>query len=48
MKTIEFIPTDFLDFQKVAEMFNIPFFFLVHKGIVIVEADINELELIGY
>lgn len=48
MKTLEFIPTDFLDFQIVAKKFEISFTSLVQKGIVIVEADINELKLIGY
>lgn len=48
MKVIHFIPTDFLDFQKVAKIFNIHFSSMVEKGIVIVEANTDELALIGY
>lgn len=48
MKKIQFIPTEFLDFKKVADLFKIPFSSMVEKGIVIVEANTDELALIGY
>lgn len=48
MKKINFIPTEFLDFKKVAELFKIPFSSMVEKGIVVVEARSDDLDIIGY
>lgn len=48
MKTIELSPTDFYEFRKLALAMSIAFMCTITHGVYIVEANINQLERLGY
>lgn len=48
MKKINLKPTEFYEFRKIAFMMNVMFFCTITHGVYIVEANINQLEQLGY
>ena len=48
MKTIEMKPTEFYAFRKLAFAMSIAFACTISQGVYIVEANINQLEKLGY
>ena len=48
MKTIEMKPTEFYEFRKLAFAMCIAFACTISHGVYIVEANINQLEKLGY
>ena len=48
MKTIELSPTDFWHFRKLAFAMSIAFACTIAQGVYIVEANIDQLEKLGY
>jgi len=48
MKTIKLIPTDFYRFRQLAFAMSIAFACTISQGVYIVEANINQLEKLGY
>lgn len=48
MKTIELKPTEFYEFRKLAFAMSIAFMCTIIHGVYIVEANINQLEQLGY
>ena len=48
MKTIELQPTDFYQFRQLAFAMSIAFACTIAQGVYIVEANIDQLEKLGY
>ena len=48
MKTVEMLPSEFYEFVKIAKRLQIKFIYQVIHGIVLVEADLLQLEDLGY
>jgi hypothetical protein len=48
MKTITMEPTEFYHFRKLAFAMSIAFACTIAQGVYIVEANINQLEQLGY
>ena len=48
MKTIELSPTDFWHFRQLAFAMSIAFACTIAHGVYIVEANIDQLEKLGY
>ena len=48
MKTINLKPTEFYHFRKIALTMGLIFFCTIIHGVYIVEANINQLEELGY
>ena len=48
MKTIKLQPTEFWQFRKLAFAMSIAFACTITQGVYIVEANINQLEKLGY
>ena len=48
MKTIKLQPTEFYQFRKLAFAMCIAFACTISQGVYIVEANINQLEQLGY
>lgn len=48
MKTIKLSPTEFWHFRKLAFAMSIAFACTIAQGVYIVEANINQLEQLGY
>jgi hypothetical protein len=48
MKTIELQPTEFYQFRKLAFAMSIAFACAIVHGVYVVEANINQLEKLGY
>ncbi len=48
MKTIKLEPTEFYHFRKLAFAMSIAFVCSIAHGVYIVEANINQLEQLGY
>jgi hypothetical protein len=48
MKTIELQPTEFYQFRQLAFAMCIAFACTISQGVYIVEANINQLEQLGY
>ena len=48
MKTIELKPTEFYQFRQLAFAMSIAFACTIAHGVYIVEANINQLEKLGY
>jgi hypothetical protein len=48
MKTIEMKPTEFYQFRQLAFAMSIAFACTISQGVYIVEANINQLEKLGY
>ena len=48
MKTINLEPTEFYQFRKLAFAMGIAFVCTIAHGVYIVEANINQLEQLGY
>ena len=48
MKTIELSPTEFWQFRQLAFAMCIAFACTISQGVYIVEANINQLEKLGY
>jgi hypothetical protein len=48
MKTIKLSPVDFYQFRKLAFAMSIAFACSITQGVYIVEANINQLEQLGY
>lgn len=48
MKTIKLEPTEFYQFRKLAFAMSIAFVCSITHGVYIVEANINQLEQLGY
>jgi hypothetical protein len=48
MKTITMKPTEFYEFRKLAFAMSVAFACTIAQGVYIVEANINQLEQLGY
>ena len=48
MKTIKLIPTEFWEFRRLAFAMSIAFACTISQGVYIVEANIDQLEKLGY
>jgi hypothetical protein len=48
MKTIKLIPTEFYEFRQLAFAMSIAFACTMSQGVYIVEANIDQLEQLGY
>jgi hypothetical protein len=48
MKTIELIPTEFYQFRQLAFAMSIAFVCTISHGVYIVEANIDQLQKLGY
>jgi len=48
MKTIKLLPTEFFQFRQLAFAMSIAFACSITQGVYIVEANINQLEQLGY
>ena len=48
MKTIKLLPTEFYQFRQLAFAMSIAFACSIAHGVYIVEANINQLEQLGY